>query len=121
PDRVLQLMQDEHVTLGAGVPTIWIAALPLLQSGKYDLSSVTRIVCGGSAAPRGLIEAYQKLGLNILHAWGMTEMTPLGTVSRLRTELLSESPSTQLEYRARQGIPVPGIALRALDARGKDF
>src|SRR5919202_37070 len=58
PDRVLQLMQDERVTLGAGVPTIWIGALPLLQSGKYDISSVTRIACGGSAAPRAMIEAY---------------------------------------------------------------
>ena len=120
PDRVLQLMQDERVTLGAGVPTIWIAALPLLQSGKYDISSVTRIACGGSAAPRGLIEAYQKLGVNILHAWGMTEMTPLGTVSRLTAELAAADPETQLDFKARQGIPAPGVEARVLDDAGQD-
>jgi fatty-acyl-CoA synthase len=120
PDRVLQLMQDERVTLGAGVPTIWIGALPLLQSGKYDLSSVTRIACGGSAAPRGLIEAYHKLGLTILHAWGMTEMTPLGTVSRLRSELAEADPGTQLDFEARQGMPVPGVEARVVDDTGQE-
>lgn len=120
PERVLQLMQDEQVTVGAGVPTIWIGALPLIQSGKYDLSSITRIVCGGSAAPRGLIAAYDKLGLNILHAWGMTEMTPLGTVSRLRKELTTADPSTQLDFKARQGMPAPGVELRVLDDAGNE-
>jgi fatty-acyl-CoA synthase len=120
PDRVLQLIQDERVTLAAGVPTIWIGALPLIQSGKYDVSSLNRIVCGGSAAPRSLIEAYEKLGLHILHAWGMTEMSPLGTVSRVPAELVSADPAVQLDYRARQGQPAPGVELRVLDAEGND-
>jgi fatty-acyl-CoA synthase len=120
PDRVLQLIQDERVSLAAGVPTIWIGSLPLLQAGKYDVSSLTRIVCGGSAAPRALIEGYKKLGLNILHAWGMTELTPIGTVSITRQELASADPSIQLDYKARQGIPVPGVELRVLDGEGKD-
>jgi fatty-acyl-CoA synthase len=119
-DRVLQLMQDERVTLGAGVPTIWIGALPLLQSGKYDLSSVNRIACGGSAAPRGLIEAYDKLGLRIVHAWGMTEMSPLGTVAIPLTELDSADPATRLDFKARQGMPAPGVEARALDSEGKE-
>jgi fatty-acyl-CoA synthase len=120
PDRVLQLAQDERVTLAAGVPTIWIAALPLLQAGKYDVSSVNRIVCGGSAAPRGLIESYHKLGLNILHAWGMTELTPIGTVSNLRQELVSADLATQLDYKARQGPSVPGVELRVQDGDGNE-
>jgi fatty-acyl-CoA synthase len=120
PDRVLQLAQDERVTLAAGVPTIWIAALPLLQAGKYDVSSVNRIVCGGSAAPRGLIEGYDKLGLNILHAWGMTEMTPIGTVSNLRQELASADVSTRLDFKAKQGPPVPGVELRVQDGDGNE-
>ncbi len=119
-DRVLQLMQDEKVTLAAGVPTIWIGALPLLQSGKYDISSVNRIVCGGSAAPRGLIDAYDKLGLNIVHAWGMTEMSPLGTVSVPLVELDSADRETQLDFRARQGMPAAGVEARALDESGKE-
>jgi fatty-acyl-CoA synthase len=120
PDSVLKLMQDERVTLGAGVPTIWIGSLPLLQAGKYDLSSLTRIVCGGSAAPRGLIDAYDKLGLNIVHAWGMTEMSPLGTVAMPRTELDQEDRATQLDFKARQGMPVPGVEARALDSDGAE-
>jgi acyl-CoA synthetase (AMP-forming)/AMP-acid ligase II len=120
PDRVLALIEQEKVTLAAGVPTIWIGSLPLLQAGKFDISSTTRIVVGGSAAPRSLIDAYDKLGLNILHAWGMTELTPIGTVSRLRAELAAADPATQLEYRARQGMPAPGIEVRVLDGEGND-
>jgi fatty-acyl-CoA synthase len=120
PDRVLAMIEQEQVTLAAGVPTIWIGSLPLLQAGKFDISSTTRIVVGGSAAPRSLIDAYDKLGLNILHAWGMTELTPIGTVSRVRQELLAEDASVQLDYRARQGMPAPGIELRVLDGEGNE-
>ena len=119
-DRVLQLMQDERVTLAAGIPTIWIGALPLVQSGKYDLSTVKRVVCGGSAAPRGLIEAYDKLGLNIVHAWGMTEMSPLGTIAVPLVELDSAGRETQLDYKARQGVPAAGVEVRAIDDAGND-
>src|SRR5207248_4347546 len=72
PDRVLQLMQDERVTLGAGVPTIWIGALPLLQSGKYDVSSVTRIACGGCAGPRPRLEGDVQAGASRVHARGVS-------------------------------------------------
>ena len=120
PDHVLSLMQAEQVTLAAGVPTIWIASLPPLQAGKYDISSVNRIVVGGSAAPRGLIDAYDKLGLNILHAWGMTELTPLGTVSRLPRELTNADPAAQLASRGRQGVSVPGLELKVIDSEGKE-
>src|SRR3979411_2200923 len=75
PERVLQLAQDERVTLAAGVPTSSIGALPLLQRVKYDAGSRDRFVCGGSAAPGALIDGLGKLGLNLLHAWGMTELT----------------------------------------------
>jgi fatty-acyl-CoA synthase len=108
------------VTLGAGVPTIWIGALPLLQAGKYDVSPMKRIVCGGSAAPRALIEAYDKLGLHILHAWGMTEMSPIGTVAVPLVEFESADAATQLDYKARQGIAVPGVEARVLDDAGKE-
>jgi fatty-acyl-CoA synthase len=77
-------------------------------------------VCGGSAAPRGLIESYHKLGLNILHAWGMTELTPIGTVSNLRQELVSADLATQLDYKARQGLSVPGVELRVQDGDGNE-
>src|SRR5262249_44143346 len=90
----------------------------LLQAGKFDISSTKRIVVGGSAAPRSLIDAYDKLGLNILHAWGMTEMTPIGTISRVRQEVTASDASTQLTYRAKQGMPAPGVELRVVDDQG---
>ena len=120
PDRVLQLAQDERVTLGAGVPTIWIGSLPLLQSGKFDVSSMKRIVCGGSAAPRALIDAYAKLGIHILHAWGMTEMSPLGTIALPLLELDAADPETQLDFKARQGVAAQGVEARILDDTGKE-
>jgi fatty-acyl-CoA synthase len=120
PDRVLQLIQDERATIAAGVPTIWIAALPLLQAGKYDVSTLTRIPCGGSAAPRALIEGYEKLGLRILHAWGMTELSPIGSVSRLTAELEQADSSTQLDFLAKQGPAVPGVELRVLGDDGQE-
>jgi fatty-acyl-CoA synthase len=120
PDRVLALAQDEKVTLAAGVPTIWLGSLPLLQAGKYDLSSVTRIACGGSAAPRSLIDAYDRLGLYILHAWGMTELTPIGTISRVPPALSTADREAQLDSRARQGRSAAGVELRVVDADGND-
>jgi fatty-acyl-CoA synthase len=120
PERLLSLLQDERVTVAAGVPTIWIGLLPAIQSGAYDLSQLNRIVVGGSAAPRGLIEAYDKVGLNILHAWGMTEMSPIGTVARLKPALSQRGADEQLDYRAKQGLSVPGVETRALDGDGHE-
>jgi fatty-acyl-CoA synthase len=120
PERLLRLLQDEQVTMAAGVPTIWIGLLPDIQSGAYDLSQLNRIIVGGSAAPRGLIEAYDKVGLNILHAWGMTEMSPIGTVARLKPELSERDPNEQLDYRAKQGPGVPGVETRVLDSDGNE-
>jgi acyl-CoA synthetase (AMP-forming)/AMP-acid ligase II len=120
PERLLNLLQDEQVTMAAGVPTIWIGLLPAVQSGKYDLSRLDRLIVGGSAAPRGLIEAYHKAGLNILHAWGMTEMSPIGTVSRLKPALTRTAPERQLDYEAKQGLSVPGVEARAIDPDGNE-
>jgi fatty-acyl-CoA synthase len=116
PDSLLQLLEGERVTLAAGVPTIW---LPLLQAldaepGAHDLSSIRAMLIGGSAAPRAMIEGYQKRhGLRVLHAWGMTELTPLGTVCNLTTEVAGEPEDVQYSYRAKQGLPAPFVEVRA--------
>jgi fatty-acyl-CoA synthase len=120
PDRLLQLVQDERVTVSAGVPTVWIAALPLIEAGGYDVSSLQRIVCGGSAAPRALIEGYARQGLTMLHAWGMTELSPIGTVAHLTPELAAEAETTRLDFAAKQGPNVPGVELRVVDGEGRD-
>ena len=111
PGAIAELMESERVTLAAGVPTIWTAALPELEG--RDLSALQRIVCGGSAVPRALSEAYrEKIGLPILQAWGMTETSPLASVCRIRSSLADAPDDALIDVRACQGIVVPGVDVR---------
>ncbi|HEX9037228.1 MAG TPA: long-chain fatty acid--CoA ligase [Ktedonobacterales bacterium] len=111
-----QVIAEEKVTLAAGVPTLWIGLVQLLsQRSDFDLSSLQRIVCGGSAVPAALIRGLDAHGLTIIQAWGMTEMSPIGTVSRLKSDLLSLPVEEQVAYRAKQGIPVTGVDLRIMN------
>ena len=123
PAAVLQLIQDERVTIAAGVPTIWIAALAeLRQTGGYDISSLRGIACGGSAPPQSLIEAYgRELGVPFLHAWGMTETTPVASVSTLRSNLRDAPEDERYRTMARQGIPVLGVDLTIMDDDGNEM
>src|SRR5262249_18047423 len=82
---LLGLMETEHVTCAAGVPTIWSGILEELERRPRELIRGCRMVVGGSAAPDAMIRRFDALGLRILHAWGMTETSPLGSVSYLRT------------------------------------
>ncbi len=82
---VLDLLADEKVTISAGVPTVWMAVLQALDAepDRWDLSALTHLLVGGSAAPKSLLEGLERHGLTIIHAWGMTETSPLGSVCRL--------------------------------------
>ncbi len=121
PRDIAELIQQERVTVTAGVPTIWIGMYELLQSERYDLSSLKTIIIGGSAAPRSLIEAFEKeFGVSITHAWGMTEMSPLGTVSRLKSHLEELPEEERFALRAKQGIPAPFVEIRAVDEQGRE-
>ena len=119
PVSVLDLLAQEKVTMTAGVPTVWMAVLQALQKEpeRWDLSALDRMVVGGSAVPRSLLEGFDRLGLTIIQAWGMTETSPLGTVARLPIELDDAPADEQYAYRARQGRPSPLIELRV---RGDD-
>ena len=88
----------------------------------FDLSSLRTMPVGGAAAPRAMIEGYQKkIGVPITHAWSVTEMTPLGTVSRLKSHMHAWPEDRQFEVRAKQGIPVPGVEIRVVDEDGKEI
>ena len=113
PKGVLGLLERHRVTVTAGVPTIWLGALPLLKD--YDLSAVQRILCGGSAVPRALSEAYRKAGVPILHAWGMTETSPVATVASSRTQDDALDDDARVDARVRQGQPIPLVELRVVD------
>jgi fatty-acyl-CoA synthase len=121
PKALVELIQQERVTLAAGVPTIWIGLLSVLEQGQYDLSSLRICPCGGSAVPKSLIESFRKkFGINICQAWGMTEMTPLGTVSKLRGFMKNWPEDEQYGMLALQGAPLPGVEIRAVDENGKE-
>ena len=120
PDAISGLMEDEHVTLAAGVPTIWMGVLPKLEG--RDISALTRIVCGGSAVPRSLSEAYrEKTGLPILQAWGMTETSPLASVCRVKSSLDDRSEDDLADVRAAQGLAVPLVDLRIVDPGSEEI
>jgi fatty-acyl-CoA synthase len=119
---LLALFQDEKVTMTAGVPTIWFGILQTLDKnpGAYDLSPMRSLVVGGSAAPPSMIEGFQERhGLRVIHAWGMTEMAPLGTVARVTSDLRAEAPGQErYDVRATQGRPAPFVEIRARGEEG---
>jgi acyl-CoA synthetase (AMP-forming)/AMP-acid ligase II len=118
-ESILDLLADETVTLTAGVPTVWMAMLKAIEAEpeRWDLSSLHRLLVGGSAVPKSMIEGYQKHGLTIVQGWGMTETSPLASTSVVPPELDDMPADEQFEYRARQGMPAPFVEIRA---RGDD-
>ncbi|MEZ4868819.1 MAG: long-chain fatty acid--CoA ligase [Caldilineaceae bacterium] len=119
----LAAMITEHkVTVAAGVPTIWTGLYHELKANPRDISSIRALVVGGSAMPRSLIEGYEKeLGVNVMHAWGMTEMSPLGTVSNLQGHHRTLSDHEKWDIKAKQGYMVPGVEMRIVNDEGHEL
>lgn len=115
PVRVGHLMSNERVTVAAGVPTIWIGLLNALDKEEIDLSSLRAIYCGGSVVPRSLIEGLYRKNLTIVHAWGMTETSPLASLSRLRGYQEDWPLDEQFRIKARQGTVLPGVDFRVVN------
>ncbi|HEV8672665.1 MAG TPA: long-chain fatty acid--CoA ligase [Methylomirabilota bacterium] len=121
PRDIAEIVQAEKVTFVGAVPTVWIAVKDLVEKEAFDLSSIRCIPIGGSAAPRSLLEAYdKKFGVAMTHAWGMTEMTPVGTVSRLKSYMESWPDEQRYAVRAKQGYAVAGVDLRVVDDQGRE-
>jgi fatty-acyl-CoA synthase len=120
PPSLLELMVAEKVTVAAGVPTIWLGIRDVLDAnpGKYPLQPGIRMIVGGSAAPEQLIRDFDRHGMSLLHAWGMTETSPIGTVSRLTPELAAADDTTRYRQRAKQGLPVPLVNVRVRNEQG---
>jgi len=114
---VLDLIVRERATVTAGVPTVWLSMLQELDKhpGAHDLSALRTIAIGGSAVPPSMIAAYeQRHHVRVVHAWGMTELTPLGTVCNCPASLQDAPFEERLRYRARQGKPLPFVETRAI-------
>jgi fatty-acyl-CoA synthase len=126
PDRfmgdaksIVDLSEQEGATVLAGVPTIWINTAALLKETGRRLPKVHTVICGGSAIPRALMESMDSIGLRMLHAWGMTETSPLGSVARPRA---GTKPEDELKARLTQGVVVPGVEIRISDpASGEEL
>jgi fatty-acyl-CoA synthase len=120
PDSFLQLMHDEKVTISAGVPTIWqgVRAALTAQPTKYDLSSLTRLTCGGSAPPVEMMRWYwDTFNVEMIQGWGMTETNPLGTLSRkvAKRSHIGISEDQQFENIAKAGLFMPGLEIEIFD------
>jgi fatty-acyl-CoA synthase len=122
PRDIVEIVHRERVTVVGAVPTVWIAIDAILeQEPQWDISCIRCIPIGGSAAPRALIEKFdKKYGARMLHAWGMTEMTPLGTVCRLKSPMEARPDDERYAVRAKQGYPVVGVDLRIVDDAGRE-
>jgi fatty-acyl-CoA synthase len=113
-ESVLDLIEQEQVTIACGVPTVWLGVLYALEKnpGRWKFSSPVRIVIGGTAPPIRLMRALDKHNLNIMHLWGMTETTPVATVGRLKRHMLDWTEDQRYEVRGKQGWPAPFVELR---------
>lgn len=121
PTDLADLIQGEKITLTAGVPTLWLGLLQVLEKGEHDISSLRVMPVGGSAAPKAMIETYQKkYGVPILHAWGMTELAPVGTVSRLKGHMGEWGEADRFNVRAKQGYAVATVEIRAIGEDGRE-
>jgi acyl-CoA synthetase (AMP-forming)/AMP-acid ligase II len=122
PPDICRLIQSEKVTFTGAVPTVWIAIKELCEKEGYDISSLRTIAIGGSAAPRSLQQAYAKnFGVQMSHAWGMTEMTPLGTVTRLKSYMEDWSEERKYDVYSRVGYASVGVDVRIVDDAGAEL
>ncbi len=119
PADIAFLIESEGVTVSAAVPTIWMGLYSYLESNLHDISSLRRVFCAGSALPRQYIELYsRKYNLDIQLAWGMTETTPIATVTTLTREVEALPDRERFDVLARHGAPVAGVDVRITDAEG---
>ncbi len=119
---VYELIEAEQVTYAAGVPTVWQMLLGHMQAGGLKFSTLKRTVIGGSACPPAMITAFNdQYGVEVLHAWGMTEMSPLGTLCTLKNKHLALSEEEKMKIRLKQGRAIYGVDMKIVDGAGDEL
>ncbi|MEY4140345.1 MAG: hypothetical protein RLZZ371_2527 [Pseudomonadota bacterium] len=119
---IYELIEQEQVTYAAGVPTIWQMLLGHMEPNGLHFSSLKRTVIGGSACPPAMINAFHdKYGVEVLHAWGMTETSPLGTLCTLKNKHLSLPDEDKMKVRLKQGRAIFGVDMKIVDGEGKEL
>jgi fatty-acyl-CoA synthase len=122
PADIALLIEQERATFSAGVPTLFMTLYSHLESHPHDISSLRMVVVAGSALPRQFVELYEKkYGVHFMLGWGMTELTPIGTVTSLKSHLESLPDDERFEIMARHGLPLVGVDVRIVDVEGKEL
>ncbi|CAG9171597.1 3-(methylthio)propionyl-CoA ligase [Cupriavidus respiraculi] len=116
-----ELFEQEKVSFSAGVPTVWLGLLQHVQANDLKFSSFKRTVIGGSAAPPAMIRTLNALGVEVIHAWGMTEMSPLGTSCKLLAKHLVLPEDEQQKILEKQGRVIYGVDMKIVDGEGKEL
>src|SRR6185436_7151325 len=117
-----QLFETEEVTVSAGVPTVWLGLLTYMKEQKLRFSTLKRVVIGGSACPPAMLRTFQdEYGVHVLHAWGMTEMSPLGTVSTFKAKHLKQAPKERIKLQCKPGRAIFGVDMRIVDENGAEL
>ncbi|MEI8156998.1 MAG: 3-(methylthio)propionyl-CoA ligase [Burkholderiales bacterium] len=119
---IFELIETEKVSFAAGVPTVWQMMLAHMQAGKLRFSTLKRTVIGGSACPPAMITAFNDdYGVEVLHAWGMTEMSPLGTVCTLKNKHLPMDSADKMKVRLKQGRGIFGVDMKIVGDEGQEL
>jgi fatty-acyl-CoA synthase len=119
---IYELIESEGVTFSAAVPTVWQGLLTHLRENNLKIPTVKKVLIGGSAVPESLIRAFQEeFDIEVLQGWGMTETSPIGTLSNLPPELLSLPYDEQMKWRVKQGIPPLGVELKLKNYAGQEM
>jgi acyl-CoA synthetase (AMP-forming)/AMP-acid ligase II len=117
-----ELFETEEVTMSAGVPTVWLGLLNYMKEHKLRFSTLKRVIIGGSACPPAMIRSFQEeYGVNVLHAWGMTEMSPLGTATTFKAKHLKMSDEERTKLQCKQGRALFGVDMRIVGEDGEEL
>lgn len=113
---IYEMLTNEKVTITAAVPTVWLMLLQHLEKEQGQLPDLERVVIGGSACPRAITQAFQdRYGVDVMHAWGMTEMSPLGTVCSIKPDYAHLTGEAKLDIQVKQGHPPFGVEMKIVD------
>jgi 3-(methylthio)propionyl---CoA ligase len=119
---IYELLNNYRVTFSAAVPTVWMMLLQHLEATDTKLPHLKKVVIGGSACPRAMTKTFQEVyGVEVCHAWGMTEMSPLGTLGSLKPEYAKLSSEARLDVQVKQGHPPFGVEMKITDDAGKEL
>ena len=119
---IYELLDAEKVTCSGAVPTVWLMLLQYLEETGKKLPALNRVVIGGSACPRAMTEKFEKnYGVEVIHAWGMTEMSPLGSLCRMKPEYAALEGDALLDVKAKQGFPPFGVEMKVTDDDNREL